>query len=82
MQTRRGRPSPANWSQRQFNSMSPTGSWPTALPILRRGSKSVWRTLLPQHWRKKNAELVTGDPEFKPLEKEIEISWLKGRTTR
>lgn len=32
--------------------------------------------------KEKNAELVTGDPEFKPLEKEIEISWLKGRTTR
>ena len=25
----------------------------------------------------KNAELVTGDPEFKPLEKEIKINWLK-----
>jgi predicted nucleic acid-binding protein len=24
-----------------------------------------------------NAELVTGDPEFKPLEKEIKINWLK-----
>ena len=24
----------------------------------------------------KNAELVTGDPEFKPLEKEIKINWL------
>jgi predicted nucleic acid-binding protein len=24
----------------------------------------------------KGAELVTGDPEFKPLEKEIKISWL------
>ncbi len=24
----------------------------------------------------KNAELVTGDPEFKALEKEIEINWL------
>ena len=23
-----------------------------------------------------NAELVTGDPEFKPLEKDIEINWL------
>jgi predicted nucleic acid-binding protein len=23
------------------------------------------------------AELVTGDPEFKPLEKEIKINWLK-----
>jgi predicted nucleic acid-binding protein len=29
-----------------------------------------------------NADLVTGDPEFKPLEKEIEISWLKGPATR
>ena len=28
--------------------------------------------------REQNAELVTGDPEFKPLEKEIDISWLKG----
>ena len=26
--------------------------------------------------REKNAELVTGDPEFKPLEKEIKITWL------
>ena len=25
----------------------------------------------------KNAELVTGDPEFKPLEREIKINWLK-----
>jgi predicted nucleic acid-binding protein len=25
----------------------------------------------------KNAELVTGDPEFKPLETEIKINWLK-----
>jgi len=25
----------------------------------------------------KNAELATGDPEFKPLEKEIKINWLK-----
>jgi PIN domain nuclease of toxin-antitoxin system len=25
----------------------------------------------------KNAEFVTGDPEFKPLEKEIKINWLK-----
>jgi predicted nucleic acid-binding protein len=25
----------------------------------------------------KNAELVTGDAEFKPLEKEIKINWLK-----
>jgi predicted nucleic acid-binding protein len=25
----------------------------------------------------KNAELVTGDVEFKPLEKEIKINWLK-----
>ncbi|MEI7899406.1 MAG: PIN domain-containing protein [bacterium] len=24
------------------------------------------------------AELVTGDPEFKPLDKEIRIKWLKG----
>ncbi len=27
--------------------------------------------------REKKAELVTGDPEFKPLEKEIKIYWLK-----
>jgi len=26
--------------------------------------------------KSKNAQLVTGDAEFKPLEKEIEISWL------
>jgi ribonuclease VapC len=26
----------------------------------------------------RKAELVTGDPEFKPLEKEIRIRWLKG----
>ena len=32
--------------------------------------------------KEQNAELVTGDPEFKPLEKEIDISWLKSRTTR
>ena len=25
----------------------------------------------------KNAELVTGDPEFRPLAKEIKINWLK-----
>ena len=25
----------------------------------------------------KNAELVTGDPEFKEVEKEIKVSWLK-----
>ena len=25
----------------------------------------------------KKAEFVTGDPEFKPLEKEIKINWLK-----
>ena len=32
--------------------------------------------------KKQNADLVTGDPEFKPLEKEIGISWLKGRAAR
>ena len=32
--------------------------------------------------KEQNAKLVTGDPEFKPLEKEIYISWLKGRTSR
>ncbi len=26
--------------------------------------------------KEKKAELVTGDPEFKPLEKEIKIAWL------
>jgi predicted nucleic acid-binding protein len=25
----------------------------------------------------RNAEFVTGDPEFKPLEKEIKINWQK-----
>ncbi len=25
----------------------------------------------------KSAELLTGDPEFKPLEREIKINWLK-----
>jgi len=32
--------------------------------------------------KEQNAELVTGDPEFKPLEKEIDIRWLRGRATR
>jgi predicted nucleic acid-binding protein len=32
--------------------------------------------------KEQNATLVTGDREFKPLEKEIDISWLKGRSTR
>lgn len=27
--------------------------------------------------KERKAELVTGDPEFKPLEKEIKITWLK-----
>lgn len=27
--------------------------------------------------KEKKTELVTGDPEFKPLEKEIKIHWLK-----
>jgi predicted nucleic acid-binding protein len=27
--------------------------------------------------KERRAELVTGDPEFKPLEKEIKIRWLK-----
>ena len=27
--------------------------------------------------KERRAELVTGDPEFKPLEKEIKIKWLK-----
>ena len=27
--------------------------------------------------KEKKADLVTGDPEFKPLEKEININWLK-----
>jgi predicted nucleic acid-binding protein len=27
--------------------------------------------------KEKKAELVTGDPEFKPLEKEIKINWLR-----
>ncbi len=27
--------------------------------------------------KERKAELVTGDPEFKPLDKEIRISWLK-----
>jgi len=25
----------------------------------------------------KNSELITGDPEFKEVEKEIKINWLK-----
>ena len=28
--------------------------------------------------KEKKAELVTGDPEFKTLEKEVKIHWLKG----
>ena len=31
--------------------------------------------------KEQNAKLATGDPEFKPLEKEINISWLKRRKT-
>ena len=27
--------------------------------------------------KEKKAELVTGDPEFKPLEREVKINWLK-----
>jgi predicted nucleic acid-binding protein len=27
--------------------------------------------------RERKTDLVTGDPEFKPLEKEIKIDWLK-----
>ncbi len=27
--------------------------------------------------KEKKAELITGDPEFKALEKEIKITWLK-----
>jgi ribonuclease VapC len=27
--------------------------------------------------KEKKAELITGDPEFKPLEKEIKINWLR-----
>ena len=27
--------------------------------------------------KEKKADLVTGDPDFKPLEKEIKIAWLK-----
>jgi predicted nucleic acid-binding protein len=27
--------------------------------------------------KSKNAELLTGDPEFKEMEKEIKIAWLK-----
>jgi ribonuclease VapC len=30
--------------------------------------------------KEKKAELVTGDPEFKPLEKEIKILWLAAQT--
>ena len=29
-----------------------------------------------------SAELVTGDPEFKPVEKEIKINWLNPRLSR
>jgi ribonuclease VapC len=29
--------------------------------------------------KEQNAELVTGDPEFKPLEKEIKINWLPAK---
>jgi predicted nucleic acid-binding protein len=29
----------------------------------------------------RKTELVTGDPEFKPLEKEIKIGWLAGIST-
>ena len=32
--------------------------------------------------KQQNADLVTGDPEFKALKREIGITWLKGRTTR
>lgn len=31
--------------------------------------------------KEKKAELVTGDPEFKPLEKESKILWLAGDCT-
>lgn len=27
--------------------------------------------------KEKKAELVTGDPDFKPLQKEIKINWLE-----
>jgi hypothetical protein len=27
--------------------------------------------------KERNSELVTGDPEFKPLQKEIKIHWLE-----
>ena len=30
--------------------------------------------------KEQNATLATGDPEFKPLEKEIDIRWLRVRT--
>jgi predicted nucleic acid-binding protein len=29
--------------------------------------------------KEKKAELVTGDPEFKPLENEIKINWIVGK---
>ena len=32
--------------------------------------------------KEQNAQLVTGDPEFKSLEKEVDITWLKRRTIR
>jgi predicted nucleic acid-binding protein len=32
--------------------------------------------------KSKNAELVTGDPEFKEVEKEIKIGWLRYRKNR
>lgn len=32
--------------------------------------------------KEKKAELVTGDPEFRPLNKEIKINWLKWRKQR
>jgi len=38
----------------------------------------VWPMLSPPRWpKRKKADLVTGDPEFRPLHQEVKICWVK-----
>jgi hypothetical protein len=55
----------------------PIGNWQRARGISSLETKSLSPIALPQRWQKKTkGRLATGDPEFKQVEKEIEIMWL------
>jgi predicted nucleic acid-binding protein len=54
----------------------PRANWPTPPPIARRFKMSLADAFAAALAKEKKAELITGDVEFKALEREIKIHWL------